>query len=211
MHHMYATYSITRLQTYDMINDKWKTVRPKVATFCGVSDNVFRMYSSGDNDEYYLQKTQTKCQVEYGVPFTLLHCWKVLRKCDKWNGVEVQEYISQRDEHKSKNYKSSVASSFSTRNLGEGNFNLNSTTRNEEDEVQEVCPSRLMGRDQAKRKRKVGTLSTSSTISFDVESLAKLTVKEYAMVNDPYNVQNGHNMTKLLQMKLELKVKELEI
>ncbi|GJX38513.1 hypothetical protein Tco_0251816 [Tanacetum coccineum] len=55
------------------------------------------------------------------------------------------------------------------------------------------------------------TLSTSSKICFDVESLAKLTVKEYAMVNDPYNVQNGHNMTKLLQMKLELKVKELEI
>ncbi|GJS41602.1 pullulanase 1, chloroplastic isoform X1 [Tanacetum coccineum] len=37
-----------------------------------------------------------------------------------------------------------------TRDSGEGNFNLNSMTRDEEDEVHEVRPSRPMGRDQAK-------------------------------------------------------------
>ncbi|GJY58937.1 hypothetical protein Tco_0458829 [Tanacetum coccineum] len=28
----------------------WKTVRPKVATFCGVYDNIFRIYANGAND-----------------------------------------------------------------------------------------------------------------------------------------------------------------
>ncbi|GJS31868.1 hypothetical protein Tco_0492488 [Tanacetum coccineum] len=65
-----------------------------------------------------------------------------------------------------------------------------------------------MGKDQAKRKGKAGTSSASLAIGFDVESLAKL------MVNDPYNVPKGKNMTQLLEMKkmeLEVKAKELEI
>ncbi|GJU14527.1 hypothetical protein Tco_1142493 [Tanacetum coccineum] len=32
------------------------------------------VYNSGVNDEVYLQKAQTKYQVEYGIPFTLLYC-----------------------------------------------------------------------------------------------------------------------------------------
>nr|GEX11072.1 hypothetical protein [Tanacetum cinerariifolium] len=62
--------------------------------------------------------------------------------------------------------------------------------------------------DQAKRKAKAGTSSTSSTIAFDVKSLAKL------LANDSYNVQKGHEMTELLRIKkqeLELKDAELEI
>ncbi|GKE11973.1 hypothetical protein Tco_1415524, partial [Tanacetum coccineum] len=50
-----------------------------------------------------------------------------------------------------------------------------------EDEVQEVRRSRPIDRDQAKRKSKAGTSSTGSTNAFDVESLAKLMAKEYAM------------------------------
>ncbi|GKD85609.1 hypothetical protein Tco_1356763, partial [Tanacetum coccineum] len=78
---------------------------------------------------------------------------------------------------------------------GEGSFSLNNTTWDEEDEVHEVRPSRLMGWDQAKRKWKAGTLSASSTTGFNVKSLAKLMVNEYAIVNDPYNVQKGQDMT----------------
>ncbi|GJU37199.1 hypothetical protein Tco_1185553 [Tanacetum coccineum] len=70
----------------------------------------------------------------------------------------------------------------------EGSFKLNSTARDEEDEVQEVRPSHPMGRDQAKRKEKAATSSASSANGVDVEALSKL------MVNDPYNVQKGQNM-----------------
>ncbi|GJQ96487.1 hypothetical protein Tco_0007626 [Tanacetum coccineum] len=71
----------------------------------------------------------------------------------------------------------------------------------EEDEVHEVLPSRLMGRDQAKRKGKAGTSSTSSATSFDDKWLAKLMVNEYANVSGPYNVKKRQEMTELLQMK----------
>ncbi|GJY10162.1 hypothetical protein Tco_0378347 [Tanacetum coccineum] len=71
-------------------------------------------------------------------------------------------------------------------------------------DLKEVRPIRRMGGDQANKKER-GTSSASSTIGFDVESLAKL------MVNDSYNVQKGLNMTELLQMKKMELAKEVEI
>ncbi|GJU51929.1 protein YIPF6 [Tanacetum coccineum] len=144
------------------------------------------------------------------VPFTLLHCWEVLKKCDKWNRQELPEFMKQ----SSKRHKSSDDSSFNTRRSGEDSFNLNNTAGDKEDEKEEVRPSRPINRDRAKRKGKVGTSSTSSTTGFDVESLAKLMVNEDAMVSEPCFVQKGQNMTELLQMKkmeLELKSEELTI
>ncbi|GJU76699.1 hypothetical protein Tco_1273769 [Tanacetum coccineum] len=32
--------NVTSRQTYDMVNGKWKTSRPKVGQFCGVNNNV---------------------------------------------------------------------------------------------------------------------------------------------------------------------------
>nr|GFB30275.1 hypothetical protein [Tanacetum cinerariifolium] len=63
-------------------------------------------------------------------------------------------------------------------------FNMNRTDVDEGDEVQEVCPIHTICTDQSKRKRKAKTSSASSTTSFDVESLAKLMVNEYAFVSD---------------------------
>ncbi|GJR25092.1 hypothetical protein Tco_0973619 [Tanacetum coccineum] len=81
----------------------------------------------------------------------------------------VPKFIAQRDDQKSKRYKSSGDSSFNTRDLREGSFNLNNTVVDEEDEVQEVCLSRPMGRDQAKRKGKALMSSSSSTAGADLE------------------------------------------
>ncbi|GJU01878.1 hypothetical protein Tco_1112216 [Tanacetum coccineum] len=107
-----------------MINNKWKTVRPEVATFCGVHNNAFRMYYSGVGAEDYLQKAQTEYQGE--------------------------------EEHKSKRHKSSNDSSFNTRKSGEGGINMNSTTGDEEDEVQEVRPSCRMRETKQRGKGKRG-------------------------------------------------------
>ncbi|GKC94007.1 hypothetical protein Tco_1159449 [Tanacetum coccineum] len=74
-----------------------------------------------------------------------------------------------REEKKSKRYKSSDESSFNMRESGEGNFNLNSTIGDEEDEVEEVRPSRPISKDLAKMKGKAGMSSKSSTTGFDVE------------------------------------------
>ncbi|GJZ90214.1 hypothetical protein Tco_0662141 [Tanacetum coccineum] len=107
----------------------------------------------------------------------------------------------------------SSSCSFNTRELGEGSINLNTTVGDEEDEVEELCRSCPIGRDQAKRKAKAGSVAGSEN-ALDVESLAKMIDNEYVMANDPYNVQKSQDMSKLLRIKnkeLELKVAELEI
>ncbi|GJX25696.1 hypothetical protein Tco_0231992 [Tanacetum coccineum] len=90
----------------------------------------------------------------------------------------------------------------------------------EEEEIQVSAPKKNTNRirqpalDQAKRKGKAGKSSTSSVTGFDVNTFKKLIVNEYAMVNDPHNVQKGHLMIELLHIKnmeLELKAKELKI
>ncbi|GKB88183.1 hypothetical protein Tco_0960455 [Tanacetum coccineum] len=134
--------------------------------------------------------------------------------CDKWNSQELPEFMLDMEEKKSKRYKSSGESSFNTKELGDGHFNLNNTAGDKEDEVQEVRPRRPIDTDQAKRKAKAGTSSAGSATAFDVKSLAKLMANEYTMANDSYNVQKGHEMTELLRIKkqeLELKDAELEI
>ncbi|GKF59709.1 RNA-directed DNA polymerase, eukaryota, partial [Tanacetum coccineum] len=170
---MHETCPITKRRTYDMVNGKWKTVRPKVASFCGVYANTILTYTSGAGDADYLQRALTDYHVEYRVLFTLLHYWEVLKECDKWNSGEVPLFMQEREEKKNKRYKSSGSSSFNTRESGEGSINLNTTIGDEEDEVEKVCQSRPIGRDQAKRKAKVGSLA-GSTNAFDVESLVKM-------------------------------------
>ncbi|GKC21004.1 hypothetical protein Tco_1023154, partial [Tanacetum coccineum] len=76
--------------------------------------------------------------------------------CDKWNRQELLEFMKQMEEQHSKRHKSSDDSSFNTRGSWEGSFNFNNTIGDEEDEVEEVRPSRSIGRDRAKRKRKAG-------------------------------------------------------
>nr|GFA54736.1 hypothetical protein [Tanacetum cinerariifolium] len=147
--HMHATYAITKHQMYDMVNEKWKTVCPKVSSFYGAYDNTFWMYTSGVDKE----------------------------------------------ERKSKRYKSSDDSSFNTRESGEGSLNFNNMVGDEEDKVEEVRQGRPMGRDQAKRIEKSGTWLASSITSFDLEELTKLMDNEYAMASDPYTAKKGQEMT----------------
>ncbi|GJW34674.1 RNA-directed DNA polymerase, eukaryota [Tanacetum coccineum] len=188
--YMHETCLITKRQTYDMVNEKWKIVRPKVASFCGVYANTILTYTSGAGDADYLQRAVTDYHVEYRVPFTLLHCREVLKECDKWNSGEVPLFMQEKG------------------------INLNTSVGDEEEEeVDEVRRPRPMGRDQAKRKMKAGSVGSSAS-SFDVEALAKMMTNEYVMASDSYNIQKNQEVSELLQIKkqeLELKVAELEI
>ncbi|GKC11165.1 RNA-directed DNA polymerase, eukaryota [Tanacetum coccineum] len=156
--YMHETCPITQRRTYDMVNGKWRTVRSKVCTFCGVYANAIQTYTSGASDSDYLQRALTDYQAEYGVLFTLLHCWEVLKDCEKWSSGEVPLFIQEREDGKYKRYKSSGSSSFNTKDSGEGSINLNTTVGTEDEkemeEVQEVRRPKPMGRDQAKRKMK---------------------------------------------------------
>nr|GFB62386.1 hypothetical protein [Tanacetum cinerariifolium] len=165
---------------------------------------------------HYLQMALIDYQAEYGVPFTLLHCWEVLKDSEKWNSDELLAFRQEREDGKNKRYKSSGSSSFNMKDSGEGSINLNTKVgiedENKVEEVEEVHRPRPMGRDQAKRKMKAG--SASSGRSFDVAELAKMMASEYVMASDPYNTQKKQEMSKLLKIKnreLELKAAELEI
>nr|GEW27509.1 hypothetical protein [Tanacetum cinerariifolium] len=213
--YMHDTCPITQRRTYDMVNRKWKTVRPKVCTFCGVYANAVQMYTSGASDTNYLRRALIDYQAEYGVPFTLLHCWEILKDSEKWNSGELPAFRQEREDGKNKRYKSSGSSSFKTKDSGES-INLNTTVEsedeNEVEEVEEVRRPKPMGRDQAKRKMKAG--STSSASSFDVAELAKMMASDYVMASDPYNIRKKQEMSELLKIKnreLELKAAELEI
>ncbi|GKB53773.1 RNA-directed DNA polymerase, eukaryota [Tanacetum coccineum] len=199
--YMHDTCPITQRRTYDMVNGKWKKVRLKVCTFCGVYANAVQMYTSGASDTDYLQRALIGYQAEYGVPFTLLHCREVLKDSEKWNSGELLAFRQEKEDGKNKSYKSSGSNSFNTKDSGEGSINLNTTVgsedENEVEEVEEVRRPRPMGRDQAKRKMK----ATSSTSSFDVAELAKMMASEYVMASDPYNIQKKQEMSELLKIK----------
>ncbi|GJV83857.1 putative reverse transcriptase domain-containing protein [Tanacetum coccineum] len=126
-------------RTYDMVCGKWKTVRPNVARFCGVHDNVARMaQESGAGDEDYFNKALLDYEAEFGLPFTLRHCWEVLKYSPKWLKQVVPKYSKS-----SKKSKTSGSSSFNTES-GDASINLNvDAGDDDENEVHEIL--RTMG------------------------------------------------------------------
>ncbi|GJX61637.1 hypothetical protein Tco_0294537 [Tanacetum coccineum] len=57
---MLENCNITFHQTYDVVNGKRKTMRLKVAHFCGVYQNVTRMAVSGAGDRNYTHAGDNK-------------------------------------------------------------------------------------------------------------------------------------------------------
>ncbi|GKC02437.1 glutathione S-transferase T3-like protein [Tanacetum coccineum] len=161
-------------RTYDMVCGKWKTVRPNVARFCGVHDNVARMaQESGAGDEDYFNKALLDYEAEFGLPFTLRHCWEVLKYSPKWLKQVVPKYSKS-----SKKSKTSGSSSFNTES-GDASINLNvDAGDDDENEVQEI--PRTMGRDKARGSKKKGVGSSGSSMNMNDETLARLMVSELA-------------------------------
>nr|GEV93973.1 hypothetical protein [Tanacetum cinerariifolium] len=91
------------------------------------------------------------CKAEFGIKFTLRHCWDVLKHNLKWWEQEVLNFLKP---NASKRSKTSGSTSFNTES-GDASFNLNVDAGDEdENEVQEV--PRLIGRDKAKGSKKKG-------------------------------------------------------
>ncbi|GKB23276.1 hypothetical protein Tco_0862677 [Tanacetum coccineum] len=83
---------ITTHQTYDMVNGRWKNMRPKVAQFCGVYHNFTWRAVSEAKDEDYTQQSLLEYQADYRVPFTLMNAWANLKDCQKWKEVEIPNF-----------------------------------------------------------------------------------------------------------------------
>ncbi|GKE72453.1 hypothetical protein Tco_1534494 [Tanacetum coccineum] len=132
------------VKTYDMVKGKCKNVCAKVAQFCGVYNIVTWMARHGAGDRDYTQLTLLEYQAQYGVPYTLVHCWAGLRDCHKWKKVELLN-VNAKKEDKNRDT--------SWRQRGKG------------------CAGSSMSRDRAKKK---GVTSSASSTFGNEEALARL-------------------------------------
>ena len=104
-----------------------------------VYDNVLRRaQQSGAGNWDYTQRALDEYRDEYGVPFTLLHAWRILKDAPKWKEVELPRFEKVKQE-KFKRYKSSGIVRSTQRGQEMGSFNLNMEAGDEEEEeVHEV-------------------------------------------------------------------------
>ncbi|GJY74234.1 RNA-directed DNA polymerase, eukaryota, reverse transcriptase zinc-binding domain protein [Tanacetum coccineum] len=165
-------------RTYDMVNGKWKTVRPAVVRFCGVYGNVMRrLQESGASDADYYARALMDYEAESGTTFKLRHCSEILKDSPKWMQIGLPKFSAKSGEG-SKRYKSSGSSSFNTES-GETSINLNANVGDDdEDEVQKI--RRPIGRDKAKDAAKKKGSRASGSSSTNDEALARLMVTEMA-------------------------------
>ncbi|GJX77354.1 hypothetical protein Tco_0324165 [Tanacetum coccineum] len=76
-----------------------ETVRPNVARFCEVYANVMRRaHESGAGDEDSYAKGLIDYEAEHGMPFTLRHCWEVLKSGDASINLNVDVGDNEEDE-----------------------------------------------------------------------------------------------------------------
>nr|GEX67743.1 hypothetical protein [Tanacetum cinerariifolium] len=68
---------------------------PNVARFYRLHANVMRQaQSSGVRNEDYFAKALSDYKAEFEVPFTLRHCWGILRHSQKWWDQEVPKFLT---------------------------------------------------------------------------------------------------------------------
>ncbi|GKA10715.1 hypothetical protein Tco_0690148 [Tanacetum coccineum] len=157
-------------------------------------------HESGARDECYYNKALLDCEAEFGVQFTLRHCWEVLRYILKWWEQEVPEFLKT---NAAKRSKTSGSSSFNTES-GDASFNLNVDAGDEdENEVQEL-PS-LIGKDKAKGWKKKGVGSSGSSVNMTDVTLARLMMSELAMQTQSVSLNLLSRTRKLGHSTMELR------
>nr|GEU50983.1 cystinosin homolog [Tanacetum cinerariifolium] len=82
-------------RTYNMVNEKWKTVRTNVVQFCGLYANGMRMVQESKvRNEDYFNWALLDNEAETGVPFKLRHCLVVLKCSPKWMQSEAPNFLA---------------------------------------------------------------------------------------------------------------------
>ncbi|GJS94831.1 gamma-glutamyltranspeptidase 1 [Tanacetum coccineum] len=181
-----------------------KVTQGKRDGFLGV-----RAHDSGAGDEDYFNKALLDYEVEFGVPFTLRHCWEILKKSPKWWEQVVPKYSNPNAAKKS---KTSGSSSFNTKS-GDASFNLNVDAGDEdENEVHEI--PRTMGKDKARDSKKKGAGSSGSSVNINDEALARLMVSELATQTASIVAMKKEKCTAYMEIKrreVDLRERELEM
>ncbi|GJY38295.1 zinc finger BED domain-containing protein RICESLEEPER 2-like protein [Tanacetum coccineum] len=128
-----------------------------------------KAHSSGAEDEDYFAKALLDYEAEFRVPFTLHHCWEVLRHSLKWWEKEVPRFGATKND--AKRSKTSGSSSFNTES-GDASINMNFDARDEdEDDIKEL--PRPIGRDKTKGLKKKWARSSGLSSSMNDKALGK--------------------------------------
>ncbi|GKD81618.1 hypothetical protein Tco_1348457 [Tanacetum coccineum] len=92
--------------TYNVVDGKWGTVRPKVVRFCGMYDNVMRtLQESGAEDEDYYNSLIGHFLTMKLKPKFRLNFVSVVRFSPKWMQNEVPKFLAEPGEGSGKRYK----------------------------------------------------------------------------------------------------------
>ncbi|GJV08410.1 hypothetical protein Tco_1346066 [Tanacetum coccineum] len=78
------------IQGYDAIIMKCKrTIRPKIAAFIAIYDNVQRLNERESCNLTLLQKALAEYETQYGRDFILEMCWRILKDHAAWREIEM--------------------------------------------------------------------------------------------------------------------------
>ncbi|GJZ74420.1 hypothetical protein Tco_0638566 [Tanacetum coccineum] len=86
------------IRGYDTIVTKWKhSIRPKIVAFSVVYDSVQRMDESGSSNLALFQKALAEFETQYGHPFTIEACWRILKNHAAWTEIEMPLFNQRRN------------------------------------------------------------------------------------------------------------------
>nr|GEU39557.1 hypothetical protein [Tanacetum cinerariifolium] len=78
------------IRGHDTIVTKWKhSIRLKIAAFSVVYCSVQRMDESGSSNLALFQKALAEFETQYGHPFTMKACWRILKNHPAWTEIEM--------------------------------------------------------------------------------------------------------------------------
>ncbi|GJY80796.1 hypothetical protein Tco_0493547 [Tanacetum coccineum] len=140
--------------------------------------------SSRAGDEDYFNKALVDYEVEFRVPFTLRHCWEVLRHSPKWWDQEVLKFLTNKNDAKR------------SKKFGSSSFN----TKFED------------AMDKAKGLKKKVAGSSGSSSSMNDEALARLMLSELPTQNKTVMAMKKEECAAFLEIKRrEVECREREI
>ncbi|KAF0927114.1 hypothetical protein E2562_029871 [Oryza meyeriana var. granulata] len=193
------------------IQHRWALIQKAMNKFCGHKEAIDRLNESGKNEQDRIDDAVQ--MYERTEPFTIMHCWKILRNEAKWNNKFLE-----------------LNNSTSLDGMPSPPTQGHTAAGHAESGNENIDTSRPEGRDSAKRRRSKSFTETSSS-STAVEVLQRLQEKsektelkqdqqmaeilsrkdeKIKIQRDLFNLQKKHMKMSMQQKKKENAIREKE-
>ncbi|KAF0904182.1 hypothetical protein E2562_032561 [Oryza meyeriana var. granulata] len=189
------------------IQHRWALIQKAMNKFYGHKEAIDRLNESGKNEQDRIDNAVQ--MYERTEPFTIMHCWKILRNEAKWNNKFLE-----------------LNNSTSLDGMSSPPTQVHTAAGHEESGNENIDTSHPEGRDSAKRRRsKSFTETSSSSTAVEVlqrlqEKLEKTELKHQQMAEilsrkdkiqrDLFNLQKKHMKMSMQQKNKENEIREKE-